>query len=108
MARPEKHVLVCTHKRPSDHEKGCCMDRGGKELVDAFAQEFEAKSLWGRFKLNTTSCLGVCEEGPALLIYPDGTMYGKVKPEDVANIIETHLIGGEPIEELKVSAELWE
>ncbi len=84
------------------------MDRGGQELADTFAQEFESRNLWGRFKLNTTSCLGVCEEGPAILVYPGGTMYGKVKPEDVATIIDTHLIGDEPIEELKVSADLWE
>jgi len=108
MARPEKHVFICTHQRPADHEKGCCMDRGGKELVDTFAQEFESRSLWGRFKLNTSSCLGVCEAGPSVLVYPEGTMYGPVKTEDVARIIETHLIGDEPIEELKVEADLWE
>lgn len=108
MARPEKHIFVCTQLRPPDHPKGCCSARGGKKLVEAFTEEFEARSLWGRFKLNTSSCLGACEEGPVVLVYPEGTMYGKVKKEDVASIIETHLIGNEPIEELKVSADLWQ
>ena len=108
MAKPEKHVFVCTQHRPDDHPKGCCAASGGNELADAFAQEFESRSLWGRFKLNTTSCMGVCEESPSVLVYPEGTMYGKVKTEDVVRIIETHLIRNEPIDELKVSAHLWE
>ncbi len=108
MAKPEKHVFVCTHKRPEGHEKGCCLDRGGREVADAFAQEFESRSLWGRFKLNTSSCLGVCEAGPTVLVYPDGTMYGPVKTEDVATIIDAHLISDEPVEELKVSSDLWQ
>jgi (2Fe-2S) ferredoxin len=108
MTKPEKHVFVCTQSRPSDHPKGSCTARGGKELADAFAREFESRGLWGQFKLNTSSCLGGCEEGPAILVYPEGTMYGKVKTEDVIRIIETHLIGDQPIDELKVSADLWE
>ena len=42
MARPEKHVLVCTHSRAKDDPKGCCADRGGNELAQAFAEEFGA------------------------------------------------------------------
>ena len=108
MARPEKHILICTHQRPPDHEKGCCVDRGGKDITQAFREEFEARSLWGRFKLNTTSCLGVCEFGPSALVYPEGVMYGKLTPEDVPRIIEQHLLGGETVAELKVPAEVWE
>ncbi len=108
MSRPEKHVFVCTHARPDDSPKGCCLGRGGKEVVDAFAKEFESRGLWGRFKLNTTSCFGICEVGPSVLVYPEGTMYGKVGVGDVARIIDSHLLGGEPVGELRVSADLWE
>ncbi len=108
MSRPEKHVFVCTQSRPDDHPKGCCLNRGGQEIAAAFAKEFESRGLWGRFKLTTTSCLGVCEAGPGVLVYPEGTMYGKVKVDDVAGIIDGHLLGGQPVNELKVSADLWE
>ena len=60
MAKPEKHVFVCTHTRPSDDPKGCCTARGGQAVVDAFVGAFEARGLWGRFKLNTSSCFGTC------------------------------------------------
>jgi (2Fe-2S) ferredoxin len=108
MPRPEKHVLVCTHFRPPNHEKGSCGGRGSKSVIGKFAQEFEVRDLYGRFKLTTTDCLGVCEHGPAVLVYPEGIMYGKLTEDDVPKIIETHLLGGEPIEELRVPAEAWE
>ena len=108
MARPQKHVLVCTHSRSDDHEEGSCTARGGKAIADKFAQEFESRSLWGRFKLNTTSCLGVCEHGPSVLVYPEGVMYGKLTEEDIPRIVETHLLGDQPVDELKVPADAWE
>ncbi len=107
MARPEKHILVCTHSRPKDDPKGCCADRGGQEIADAFRQEIGDRDLWGRFKLNTTSCLGVCEFGPSVLIYPENVMYKELKTGDVHTIIEQHLLGGNPVEELKVPADAW-
>ncbi|MBD3648761.1 MAG: (2Fe-2S) ferredoxin domain-containing protein [Pseudomonadales bacterium] len=108
MARPEKHIFVCNHQRPEDDPKGCCMARGGKELRDAFAAEFEARNLWGRFKLNTSSCLGACEHSPGVLVYPEGVLYGNLTPANVPQIIEQHLLGNEAIEELKVPADVWE
>jgi len=107
MARPEKHILVCTHERPDGDPKGCCRAKGGADIRDAFAKEFEARGLWGRFKLNTTSCLGACDHSPGTLVYPEGVMYGELTAEDVPRIIDEHLLGGEPVEALKVPADVW-
>ncbi len=107
MARPEKHVFVCTHSRPSDHPKGSCTARGSQAIVDAFASEFESRGLWGRFKLNTSSCFGACEHSPSVLVYPEGVMYRKVTAQDVPKIIEEHLLGGQAVEALKMPKEVW-
>jgi len=107
MAKPEKHVLVCTHSRAKDDPKGCCADRGGNELAQAFADEFGARELWGKFKLNTTSCLGVCESGNSVLVYPEGIMYKEVKTSDVKLIIDEHLLGDQPVEKLQAPADVW-
>ena len=107
MAKPEKHILVCTHSRPKDDPKGCCADRGGNDLAKTFADELGERDLWGRFKLNTTSCLGVCEFGGIVLVYPEGIMYKEVKVADVAQIIDQHLLGGEPVAELRAPPEVW-
>ena len=107
MTRPERHVFVCAHSRPVDNPKGSCEARGSQTIVDAFVEEFETRGLWGRFKLNTSSCLGACEHGPSVLVYPEGVMYGPVQAGDVAAIVREHLLGGEPVDSLKVPAEVW-
>jgi (2Fe-2S) ferredoxin len=107
MAKPEKHVFVCTHARPSDDPKGCCTARGGQTIVDAFVGAFEERGLWGRFKLNTASCFGTCEQGPSVLVYPEGVLYQKVRADDVATIVEGHLLGGRPVEALQAPEEVW-
>jgi (2Fe-2S) ferredoxin len=56
---------------------------------------------------DTTSCLGPCSEGPSVLVYPEGVMYGGVKKVDVATIYEEHLQHGKPVESLLVSKEFW-
>ncbi len=108
MAKPEKHIFVCAHARPEDHPKGSCAARGAQPIRDVFADTFEERGLWGRLKLTQTSCLGVCEQGPVVLVYPEGVMYAKVQPSDVATIIDQHLLGGEPVESLKIDKELWD
>lgn len=108
MARPEKHVLVCTHSRPKDDPKGSCSGQGADNLVDTFSKEFGDRGLWGRIKFNTTSCMGACEHGPIVLVYPEGVMYGKVQASDVNTIIDQHLLGGTPVEALKVPKDIWD
>jgi len=107
MAKPERHVFVCVQNRPLGHPKGSCTEKAAPDLLNAFAKEFEARQLRGRFALTSTGCLGTCDAGPSVLIYPGGVMYGEVKPEDVHAIIEEHLLGGIPVERLMVSAEVW-
>jgi (2Fe-2S) ferredoxin len=107
MARPEKHVFVCTHSRSSDDPKGSCAASGSQAIVDAFASEFESRGLWGRFKLNTSSCFGTCENNPSVLVYPEGVMYQKIAVQDVVTIIEEHLLGDKSVDALKMPKEVW-
>jgi len=108
MARPEKHIFVCTHTRPSDHPKGSCDGREAQTIRDGFAKIFEDRDLWNRFKLTQSSCLGVCEHGPAVLVYPEGVIYAKVRSGDIATIVDEHLLGGEPVESLKIDKAVWD
>lgn len=108
MARPEKHVFVCAHSREADDPKGSCAARGSAALIQAFSKEFSDRGLWGKYKFSTSSCLGACDHGPVVLVYPEGVMYGKVQAEDVNRIIDEHLLGGTPVEALKVPKDVWD
>lgn len=107
MPRPIKHVFVCGQMRPPGHPRGSCQEKGSQAVMMEFSQQFETKGLWGKYALTNAGCLGLCDQGPAVLVYPEGVMYGKVTKEDVAAIIDEHLLGNQPVERLKTPAELW-
>lgn len=107
MPRPKKHVLVCVQSRPPGHPRGSCQESGGVDVYNAFAGAFQEGNLWASFLLTQTGCLGPCHEGPSVLVYPEGTMYIGVKPGDVKEIIEEHLLHDRPVERLVAPAEVW-
>lgn|SRR5574340_92095 len=107
MGKPKKHVFVCTQSRPEDHPRGSCAAKGAAAVLQEFMQQFEKRQLWGRYAVAGSSCLGTCGTGPSVLVYPEGVMYGGVSKDDVAAIIEEHLLGDKPVERLKVPDVIW-
>ena len=107
MPKPAKHVFVCTQSRPPGHPRGSCGASGSTVVFQEFMQQFEQRQLWGRFAVTGSGCLGPCGSGSNILVYPEGIMYGGVAKEDVAAIIEEHLLGDKPVERLKVAEEIW-
>ena len=59
----------------------------------------------GEVRINSAGCLNRCEEGPALVVYPEATWYKWVDQEDIDEIIESHLINNTPVERLKIDTE---
>ena len=53
-----------------------------------------------RVRVGQTGCFGLCAAGPIVVVYPDGTFYSHVKPDDVDEIVQSHLIGNKPVERL--------
>jgi NADH-quinone oxidoreductase subunit F/NADP-reducing hydrogenase subunit HndC len=68
--------------------------------MDAMAKELTAKKLDKEVKLVETGCHGFCEMGPIVIVYPEGTFYCQVKPEDTKEIVEEHLLKGRPVKRL--------
>jgi (2Fe-2S) ferredoxin len=108
MPKPKKHVLVCVQGRPNGHPRGSCQEKGCGTTWQAFSDEFTARNLWSSgFQLTNTGCLGPCHLGPSVVIYPEGTMYVGVKPEDVGTIIDEHLMFDQPVARLLAPADVW-
>jgi (2Fe-2S) ferredoxin len=51
-------------------------------------------------RANKSGCLGICDFGPTVAIYPDGTFYVGVKKEDVKEIIQSHIVDKTPVQRL--------
>jgi (2Fe-2S) ferredoxin len=107
MARPAKHVFICSQKRPVGHPRGSCGQKGCAEVVDEFMKQWQARQLFTQVAVTPTGCLGPCNVGPSVVVYPEGVMYGNVTTADVNEIFEQHLLGGKPVERLIVSADIW-
>jgi (2Fe-2S) ferredoxin len=98
----EKHIFICTNRRDENNPKGSCAQKGSDEVRERFKKEIYERGLKGRFRANAAGCLDACEHGCSVVVYPEQVWYGRVKPEDVPEIIEKHLLGGEPVERLRI------
>jgi (2Fe-2S) ferredoxin len=94
----KKHIFVCNGES--------CARNGSAAVKEAFVDELKRRgllrkrTLQGDFMCTDCSSVGFCDIGPAVLVYPDGVWYAHVKPADVPEIIDSHLIGGQPVERL--------
>lgn len=96
----DRHVFVCVNERAADHPRGCCKAKGGNEVRDALKKELTARGLGKTIRANNAGCLDQCEHGVTIVVYPEQVWYGGVTVDDVKEIVERHLIGGEPVARL--------
>jgi (2Fe-2S) ferredoxin len=99
----EKHVFFCTNQRAAG--EGCCNDFGAGRMRDYVKDKVKALGLSGGerpIRINAAGCLGRCDEGPVLVVYPEGVWYTYVDESDLDEIIESHLVNGRVVERLKI------
>ena len=89
---------------------GGCIASGSMKVKDDFVTQLSNAKLNDKMEIMETGCLGPCALGPVVVIGKDDTFYQKVRAQDVKEIIEKHLIGGNvvesllhPVEEQKIS-----
>ena len=99
----DKHVFVCANERPPGNARGCCKAKGAEEVLAAFKSLVGARALGGPLRAQRAGCLDYCAHGVAVVVYPEGVWYGGVTPGDVPEIVESHLIGGKPVERLRIA-----
>ena len=92
MALYRAHVLIC---------KGTgCTASGAGAVFDAMKKELERRGLDKEVMLVETGCHGMCEMGPIVVVYPEGSFYCRVTADDVPEIVEEHLYKGRIVQRL--------
>ncbi len=81
-----------------------CRSSGGEKVASAFEDEIKERGQTEKIAVKRTGCMGLCAEGPMVIVYPDETIYGKVSPADVAEIIDS--LDGSPVERLSLDSEM--
>jgi (2Fe-2S) ferredoxin len=102
MSYYERHVFFCCNQR--DGSRPCCNDKGAMELRDYAKGRVKALGLAGpgKVRINQAGCLDRCEEGPCVVVYPEGVWYTYVDRADIDEIIEQHLQNGRVVERLRM------
>jgi (2Fe-2S) ferredoxin len=103
MPKFEKHIFICGNQRPPGSSRPCCDPEGQAALQKLFKQKLKERGLKGKVRANQSGCLDQCEHGPNLVVYPDAVWYGRVTPADVEEIIDSHIVGGRPVERLMLA-----
>jgi (2Fe-2S) ferredoxin len=99
----EKHVFICVNRRDEKNPKGSCAQKGAEALRERFKKEIVERGLQGRVRANAAACLDACEHGCTVVVYPEQIWYGRVTAADVVEIVEAHLVGGQPVERLRIA-----
>lgn len=99
----ERHVFVCTNARPEGHGRGCCASKGANELHAALKEAAAKAGLKDRVRVNKAGCLDQCEVGATVVVYPEAVWYGHVTLADVDEIVQEHLVNGQPVERLRLN-----
>jgi len=92
MERIRAHVLVCAG--------AACVSSGCREIRDAIVNKVQEYKLQEEVKIIETGCVGSCDLGPLVLVYPEGVFYQKLKPHDADEIVREHLLKGRIVERL--------
>src|SRR5437660_1445540 len=97
-----RHLFFCCNQRTDG--RPCCADKGSPALRDYCKKRVKERGLAGpgKLRVNQAGCLDRCEEGPCIVVYPEGVWYSYVDEQDIDEIIEEHLIHGRPVERLRI------
>ena len=102
MSRYQRHIFICTNRRPDGDPKGCCAAKDFEALRARFKTELNRRGLSSTVRANASGCLDACSHGPTVVVYPEGIWYGGVTLADVPEIIERHIVNGEVVSRLLI------
>ena len=102
MAKFQRHVFICLNERDPSDARGCCSAKGSAEVAAAFKSKLFERGLKRVVRANKAGCLDQCARGITVVVYPEAVWYGGVTLDDVDEIIEKHIVGGEPVQRLVI------
>lgn len=99
----DKHVFFCTNQR---EDGGDCCGKHGAEKARKYmkkkVKELDLSTRKNKIRINSAGCMDRCDDGPVIVVYPEGTWYSYVDEKDLDEIIEEHLKNGRVVKRLTI------
>ena len=92
MAYKRSQILICGGTG--------CTSSGSMNLVKELKKELVKHDILDEVEVVATGCFGLCELGPVVIVYPEGTFYSRVDVKDIEELVEEHLVKGRPLDRL--------
>jgi (2Fe-2S) ferredoxin len=102
MSHYQRHVFFCLNER--ENGAACCGAHHAADMQAHAKARIKALGLngAGKVRINKAGCLDRCDEGPCLVVYPEGTWYTYVDRDDIDEIVDSHLVNGRLVERLRL------
>jgi (2Fe-2S) ferredoxin len=102
MSHFKYHVFFCTNQRAAG--ESCCNCHGASDMRDYMKKRVKqlGDKVVGMARINTAGCMDRCDLGPVIVVYPEAVWYTYVDQEDIDEIIDSHLIGGNVVDRLRI------
>lgn len=91
------HVYICTQKKPEGAPS--CTVEGAEAVLMSLRKSLAEEKLLDQVQVTTSGCLGICERGPNMVVYPESIWYTQIKPEQMPRIVKEHFKEGTPVSE---------
>lgn len=86
------HILICRGT--------ACLSSESQEIQNELQNQLKNRGIEEQVRVVHTGCFGFCARGPVMVVLPRGTLYCEVRVEDISEIVERHILGGEVVERL--------
>jgi len=87
MNKPKHHILICSSSRIKGEPVGACTRRNSPEMIQYIEGEITDRGMDG-ILVSNTGCLKICDQGPVMVIYPEGYWYGQLSEESIDTILD--------------------
>jgi len=96
------HVFFCVNQREAG--EACCGNHDAQSMRDYAKDRVKALGLKGPggVRVNSAGCMDRCDDGPCVVVYPEGTWYTYIDQSDIDEIVEEHLVNGRVVDRLKI------
>jgi len=98
------HVFFCLNQRAPDADRPSCANCNAQAMQEYAKKRVKQLGLAGdgKVRINKAGCMERCEQGPVIVVYPQGTWYTYLDEADIDEIVDSHLVNGKIVERLLI------